>query len=283
MRRLLSALLLIVPIAASAQQGDCFPAKDSHEARLFGHFAVPLAFGPAAAPMRPAPWSITVGLEGSYLPKPSDEIATPTVCRPGKGPENTDFGPVLPRPRVSLGLPGGFLFEAGWIPPLTRIKGAKANLVSVALGRVFQLGSGGMVLGLRAQVTAGVIHAPIVCNDEALQDPVSECFNGTKSDDTYKPNTFGLDGSLGWSLGGGRLRPFLGGGYSLLHPRFQVHFKNQFGQLDQRKVEVDLNRGVLFAGASWFPSPRFSLTGEIYSAPTDLVTGRVIVSYSLWR
>lgn len=277
MRSLLSCLMLAVPAVAWAQ-GDCFPDKDSHEAQAFGIFSVPLAFAPGGAPAPMAPWHLQVGMETSYLPNIDDSTATPTVCRPGKGPENMDFGALLPRPRVSLGLPSGFVLEASWIPPV-RVNGAKPSVFGVALRKSVALG--GMTLGIRGHATTGVIHAPVTCDDDALQDPLSECFNGTKSNDEFHPNIFGADASLGWSLGGGRFQPYLGAGFNVLHPRFRVNFTNQFDQVDRRRVEVDLNRAVLFAGASWFPGPRLGISGQIYSAPTDAVTGRVAVSIGL--
>ena len=277
MRLLLSCFVLAAPAAAWAQ-GDCFPAKDSHEAQVFGIYSVPLAFGPAGAPATMAPWHLRVGVETSYLPNIDDSTATPTVCRPGKGPENVDFGALLPRPRLSLGLPSGFALEASYIPPV-RVNGAKPSIFGVALRKSIPLG--GMTLGIRGHATVGVIHAAIVCDEAALQDAVSECFNGTKSNDEYHPNIFGADASLGWSLGGGRFHPYLGAGYNVLHPRFRVNFTNQFDQVDRRRVEVDLQRAVLFAGASWFPGSRFAVSGQIYSAPTDAVTGRVAVSIGL--
>ena len=277
MRRLLPGLMLVIPTLAWAQ-GDCFTPKDSHEAQVFGIFSVPFAFAPAGAPAPLPQWHLRVGIETSYLPNIDDSTATPTVCRPGKGPENMDFGPLLPRPRLSLGLPSGFVLEASFIPPV-KVKGAEPKVVGVALGKRFQLRN--MTIGIRAHATAGVVHAPITCDDDALKDPISECFNGTRSNDEFHPNIFGADASVGWSLGGGRFQPYLGAGYNLLHPRFRVNFTNQFGQVDRRRVEVDLNRAVLFAGASWFPGSRFGVSGQIYSAPTDAVTGRVAVSVGL--
>ncbi|MEP7326234.1 MAG: hypothetical protein ABI836_09830 [Gemmatimonadota bacterium] len=280
MRSLLCCLLLSLPAAARAQgaNDDCFPAKDSHEAQVFGIYSVPLAFSPGGAPGSMAPWHIRVGVETSYLPNIDSTTATPTVCRPGKEAENVDFGALLPRPRISLGLPSGFALEASYIPPV-RVNGAKPSIFGVALRKTFALG--GMTLGVRGHATVGVIHAAIVCDDDALKDPNSECNNGTKSNDEFHPNIFGADASLGWSLGGGRFQPYLGGGFNVLHPRFRVNFTNQFDQVDRRRVEVDLQRAVLFAGASWFPSPRFAVSGQIYSAPTDAVTGRVALSIGL--
>lgn len=277
MRSLMSCLLLAVPAVAWAQ-GDCFPDKDSHEAQAFGIFSVPLAFAPAGAPEQLEPWHVRIAIEASYLPNIDDSTATPTVCRPGKEAENMDFGALFPRPRVSLGLPSGFILEASYIPPIS-VNEAEPSLFGFALGKRFVMG--GMTLGIRGHATVGVVHAPVTCDDDALEDPISECFNGTKSNDEYHPNIFGADASLGWSLGGGRFKPYLGAGFNVLHPRFRVNFTNQFDQVDRRRVEVDLNRAVLFAGATWSPSERFGVSGQIYSAPTDAVTGRLALSIGL--
>jgi hypothetical protein len=222
-------------------------------------------------------WSIRLALETSYIPNIDEETARPSVCRPGKGPENTDFASALPRPRLTVGLPAGIAVEVSWVPPIS-FNDATANLFGFSLGRAFALGES-IQLGVRVHATTGRIEAPITCDDEALEDPISECFNGTRSEDRYQPRALGADLTAGWSLGGGRVRPFVGTGINLLRPRFQVHFVNQFGQLDNRKVEVDLERLAMFAGMSWFPAARVGVTGQIYSAPADAVTGRFTVSY----
>ena len=277
MRRFLSAVLLTLPASALAQ-GDCFPPDDSNEAKVFAVFAVPFAFGPAESPAATRPWGLRLALEASYIPNIDDETATPTICRPGKGPENTDFVAVLPRPRAQLGLPRGFLLEVGWVPPIS-VNEAKPHLLGLALGKVLAFGTDGPSVSLRLHATIGQIRAPITCDNGALKDPQSECFNGTKSEDRYRPNAFGADLAGAWSIKDGRVRPFVGAGINLLRPRFQVHFVNQLGQLDDRRVEVDLERLVLFAGASWFPTARWGVTGQVYAAPADAVTGRIAISY----
>jgi hypothetical protein len=236
-------------------------------------FAVPLAFSRGSAPdLFPG---FTAGVELAYLPKVSDATATPTTCRPGKGPEHTDLLFAVPRPRIGMPLPFGLSLQASWIPPI-RVNGVKANLFGVSVEKAFGR-LDGLVAAIRAHATFGSVRAPVTCDDEALLDATSECFGGTRSDDRLSPNILGLDVAVGGSLAGGRLRPYGGAGYNRLQPRFQVNFTDQFGELDDRRVEVDLDRLVLFGGATWQVAERLGLTGELYAAPSDAVTGRVIV------
>lgn len=256
-----------------AAQTVCRPPDGSHEASTLATFSVPLAFSGAAPPeLHPG---FSVGLEGAYLPRIDRTTATPTICRPGKGAENTNLLFALPRPRIQIPLPLGLAFQASWVPPV-RVAGVKANLFGISLAKSFGRRDGA-VLGLHAHATFGSIHAPITCNDAALDDPASECFNGRRSDDRYAPNIAGADVSLGWSMAAGRLRPFLGGGYNRLQPRFRVNFTNQFGDVDHTRVEVNLDRVALFGGAQWQLTPRLGVVGEVYAVPTDAVTWRLVV------
>jgi hypothetical protein len=165
-----------------------------------------------------------------------------------------------------------------------RLNGVKANLFGVSLAKSFGLGS--LVGSLRAHDTFGSIRAPITCARAALADPVSECFHGTLSDNKYAPNIFGADFALGRSMIGGTLRPYLGAGYNRLEPRFRVNFTNQFGNLDTTLVEVNLNRAVVFGGASWQVVDRLSATTEIYAAPAPVAANwqsrSKYISYSEW-
>ena len=269
--------------AGAAAQGtaDCFPAKNSNEARTMAIFGVPLAFSRAEAPVINPTGRFHVGLEVSSVPNVDRETATPTFCRPDKGPENTDLLFAMPRPRASVALPAGFMLEASWTPPI-RVAEVEANLVGMALSRVTALNAKGVVLSLRAHGSFGTIKAPVTCDDAALQDATSICYQGSRSDDSFQPNVVGVDAAVGWQLGR-TIRPYLGAGYSHLAPRFQVNFTDQFGDTDRRKVEVDLNRGALFAGFSWSATTAVELSGELYAVPTDAITGRVVGRIRLGR
>ena len=276
MRRALAgaAVGLLLLTGEAAAQGDCFPPTDSHEAQTFGIMSVPLAFSPLSAPRGVSRTTVRLGLEGATVANPDAVTRTPTICRPGKGPERTDFLFAVPRPRVGVLLPNGFSLELSWIPPV-RVAGVKANLLSVAAGRI--MAAGRMSLGLRAHATVGLIRAPITCDTAALADPTSECFEGTRSDDRFHPNIFGVDATLGVPVADGRAHPFLGAGYSLLHPRFQVNFTNSQGSTDNRKVEVNLQRVVMFGGIGWTPAATWEVTGELYASLGDAVSARLAV------
>ncbi|HEU4648992.1 MAG TPA: hypothetical protein VFS33_08030 [Gemmatimonadales bacterium] len=280
--RTVAVTLLLLTLAALpvCAQNVCRPPDNSNEANTLAAMSVPIAFAPLDAPRPARPGAIQVALEGTYIPQIDSVTRTPTICRPGKGAEQTQLLVAFPRPRVLIGLPGGLQFEGAWVPPIT-INSVKANLGSAALSRGFPLGRGNTVLGIRAHATFGVVNAPITCPADQLANPASECFQGTQSDDRYHPNIFGAEGTLGWAMAGGQLHPYIGGGVNVLHPRFQVNFVNRFGDLDNTRVEVNLTRGVVFGGLAWRVAPGWGVSAEIYAQPADAVTGRLALGYAI--
>jgi hypothetical protein len=275
MTALLGTLLVPCPALVAAQ--ECRPPTTSNEANAFGMVSVPLAFGRAQAPeLLPG---LRFGLEAAYVPQVDDATATPTVCRPGKGPEDVNLTSLIPRPRLSVPLPLGLALEASWIPPV-RISGVKANLFAVSLGRSFG-DFDGVVVAIRGHATFGSLRAAITCDDDALTVPASECFQGTRSDDRFSPNIFGADLALSVPVAEGRLRPYAGAGYNRMTPRFQVGFTNSAGFVDTTRVIVNLDRVAVFGGATWILSYRFALSGEVYAMPADAVTARLVFRSSL--
>lgn len=272
----LGALLLVAagPVVA---QDVCLPGKDSHEANTFAILSVPVAFTGARVPVHSHGTTVSFGLEVASIPDVDAADATPTTCRPGKGPENAHPIDVLVRPRVAVSW-HELVFEASWIPPVT-VSGVRANLVGLAIAHPHPLGRE-LVLGLRIEAVFGSLHAPVTCNDAALRDPASECFGGTRSNDRWSPNIFGAEAALGRSHG--RLRPHVGVGYSFLDPRFQVDFTNAAGSTDRRQVNVNLQRAAVFGGLTYVAA-RASVTAEAYSTPADAVAARVVLRALLSR
>lgn len=268
------ALLVSAPLMA---QGNCNPGSSSREADLFGHFSVPLAFSASQAPWIYLPGSMQFAIEGTYLPDANDRIATPTKCRPGKGPENVNLLSAFPRPRVAFALGDGVLMEVSWVPP-ARINGVKPNLWGLAISRTVPVNAKGAMFSGRVHGSFGSIKAPFVCSKEDTQDAANaDCFGSEESDDKYSPNIFGVELAFGWAWAQGKIRPYLGSGYNIIHPRFQVN--HTIGTaVDDTKIKVNLSRWVLFGGFSFAPTQHFMLSTEAYTAPSDLITARLKAS-----
>jgi hypothetical protein len=273
----LPAAFVALPLSA---QGVCTPGTDSNEAKMLAFYAAPMVFSPAGTAGLKA-GEIRLALDVTYIPAPSDEIISPEECYRTDKTENTELSPVLPRPRLAIGLGRGFTIEGMYLPPVT-VLDATPNLLSLALGYTRQLGAGGMGVGIRAHTTLGEVSGAITCAKDVLQTtrPTGSCFATKPSDDTYKPNMVGVEGLLSFGAQS-RFRSYLGAGYSALAPRFKVGYVDALNNVDNTEIEVDLNRFAAFAGAAWHLSSRFALTGELYSVPQDLTTIRLGGSFAL--
>lgn len=265
-------LALAAPVGLLWAQDDCFPADDSNEARTFGIVSVPLAFTGAGGPPA-ARDGVILGVEGAWLPRVPDRLATPTACRPGKGPENANPLPGFLRLRAAITM-AGWQLEAGWIPPV-RIEGVRANLVGLAVGREVPL-AGPWVARPRLHAVLGSLRAPITCDDDALIDPASECFEGTRSNDRWRPGVLGVE--LAVARRAVPWMPHAGIGYTHLRPRFRVDFTNAQGSTDRRRVSVDLHRMAVFGGVSYAVAS-WLVTTEAYATLGDRITGRLVLRY----
>jgi hypothetical protein len=266
----LGAFLAAAPLAA---QSDCSPSSSSHEADVFAHFSVPLAYSIGQSPWIYRPGSVQIGVEAALVPDANSSIRTPTKCRPTAGPENWNLTNFLFRPRVGFALGDGVLLEVSWLPSLG-IGDIKPNLWGFAVSRTVPMSTKGAVFMGRAHATLGSIRGPITCSAAAVHTP-GPCLNATRSDDKFSPNIFGVEVAFAWPLAQGRLRPYLGGGYNILHPRFQVGYTDSLGQTNDQKTRVNMSRWVVFGGATLEPVSGLLLSAEAYSAPADLITARV--------
>lgn len=285
----MAASALIYSALTTAQLlagGECRPPKDSSEAKLLAWFTAPIAFSPAGHTERLAPGAVRLSFEVSYVPAPGSDISRATYCR--RKSETTDLSPVLPRPRVAIGLPGGFFVEGSYLPPV-KVMDATPNFGSVALGwslTVLQRESGSSAwVTLRAHATMGEVRGAITCSKQALQirDNRAPCYGITPSDDRYEPRMVGGELAIGWR-GTGSISAYLGGGYTDISPRLQVNFQpGGIGFLDNTRVLLDDSRLAAFAGGSWRVTRRAAVTAEVYSVPKDLTTVRVGGSWQLRR
>jgi hypothetical protein len=265
--------MIVLSVAATSVGAQCKVDEDSNEAKLLAYYAVPLAFSPSGTLESMPKGSIRLGFELTYIPEPDDELRHTSICFLPKE-ENAQLSPVLPRPRVSIGLPGGFFVEGTYLPPVT-VADATPNMGSIAVGLV-RPWTGSYGVSLRAHGTFGSVKGPITCPSEALQltNPNAACYGSSPSDDTYRPNILGIEGAVTWS-GSSRYAAYAGAGYSSLRPRFQVGFQPANAPFDSTRVEVDLDRISLMLGGRWHATQTLALAGEVYAVPEDVVTFRL--------
>lgn len=281
----LAIALVVVPPAAAQTNTTCRPDEDSNEAKLLAFFATPIAFSPGGIAEALAPWRVRVAVEAAYVPSPSREMQQPEACYGIKKTENTDLSPVFPRPRIGVGLPGGFVLEASYLPPIT-VADAEPNLASLALYRPWTIRENpdGANLSLIARVhgTIGRVRGSITCPDESLQqnDPTAACYGSEESWDTYEPNMFGGEVVLAREGALERWGAYGTGGVTLLRPRFQVGFQYLSGIYDDTKIEVDMTRFAVGAGAWYRVGSSAAITGEVYSVPVDATTFRLGGAYT---
>ena len=290
--RPLVALAATVLVAAGAQaqtNATCRPSRQSNEAKLLAFFATPIAFSPGGIVEEVAPWRLRIGFEATYVPSPSREIQQPEACYGIKKTENTNLSPVFPRPRVTIGLPGGLQLEGSYLPPVT-VADAEPNLGSVALMRPLRISGGGdgdgaTDLVLRAHATFGRVRGAITCPKKAVQtrDSNLACYGTDASSDTYKPNMFGGELGLAREASGGRWGAYAVSGVTWLRPRFQVGFQYKDAAFDDTKIRVDMTRFAAGAGAWYRLGVSTAVTGELYSVPSDATTFRLGGAYTFRR
>lgn len=272
------AALLAGTVAARGAGAQCRPPASSNEAKLLAYYAAPIVFAPQGAP-GPATRGLTLGGELTYIPEPDPSLQRTGLCFTPKQ-ESTQLSPVFPRPRLALGLPWGLLIEASYLPPL-KVAGAQANMFSgaIAVSRMLLALDGKPVLhgAARVHMTRGWVRGAITCAKSALQtrDSSAPCYGTSPSRDTFRPNMWGIDGSIGRAFVSGRLDLYAGGGVNWLAPRFRVGFTDGNGLVDSTRVEVDLQRAAWFAGGSWRVIGPWSATGQVYGVPADVTLFRL--------
>lgn len=268
-------LAALAPLGAS---GQCLPPDDSNEARLLAYYEAPLTFSPQLTPGRMGAAGFGIAGDLTYIPSPDPALQRTGRCFTPKE-ESTQLSPVFPRPRLVVALPFGLTVEGSYLPPL-KFGGAQANLVSGALSLSRGVGSwlgGPVTASFRAHATHGWVRGAITCAKSALQqrDASRPCYGTKPSLDTFRPNASGLEAMLSRTMLAERLGVYAGAGINRLAPRFQVGFTDATGFADRTRVEVDLTRTAVFAGADWRLRGMISATAQLYAVPEDVALFRL--------
>ncbi len=279
-------LYLVAGLAAPAARAQCTPGANSNEARLLAFYSVPIAFSALDAPMRRAAGSVEFSAEVSPVPTADPAIEHASECYDASAKQHSRLTSVFARPRIAVTLPYGLAIEASYIPPV-RIGDAHPHLGSAAISETAPLHAfgpfGSAAVMVRAHGTVGRVRGPITCSASALQQsaPDSACYGNNPSNDSFHPTMFGVEAVVGASSRGGRFEFFAGSGITWLRPRFQVGFTHLDGVSDSTRVEVNLQRWAILAGATVHLPKSFALTSEVYSVPKDVTTWRAALSYRI--
>src|SRR4051812_46689242 len=215
-------ILSAIAFVATKSVAQCRVESSSNEGKLLAFYTAPIAFSMATAPEVLPPWSIRLGAEGEYIPKPDQAIERTGACFTQKS-EKTSLSPVFGRPRITIGGPFGFAFEAAYLPPVT-IARAKPNLFSFAVSHAqhFALGpaASGTTLMLRVHGTFGNVKGAITCPRSSLQQssPSSPCYGTRPSSDTFHPDMFGGEVAAGFAPGSGGISFYAGTGANRIDP-----------------------------------------------------------------
>jgi hypothetical protein len=270
--------------AARMVSAQCMPPHDSHEARLLAFYSVPIVFSADPATIGLPSGAVRLSGEGVFVPTPSAALQETKYCYAGK-PEHTSLTPFFGRPRLAIGLPHGFGVEVSYLPPIT-IADATPNLAWAALWFSHAM-SDNIDVTMRAHLTSGVVHGPITCPHNALQqqDSTAPCYGTTESRDEFRPDMYGGELMASMSPGGraSRVQVSAGVGVNALRPRFQVGFTNSLGVTDHTAILVNLTRVTGFAAATVRLSARCDVSTQGYASFGDVATLRGMVGCRLIR
>ena len=279
----IGVLLFTAQREANAQ---CRVPAGSNEAKLLAFYTAPIVFTMATAPEVLPPASIRIGVEGEYIPKPDpaiEQTGTGTIRCFNQKSEHTSLSPVFGRPRITVGGPFGFAFEAAYLPPVT-IARATPNLFSFALSHAhhFALGpvSNGTTVMLRVHGTFGNVKGAITCPRSQLQQttPLSPCYGTNPSKDTFHPDMFGGEVAAGFAPGVRGISFYGGTGVNRIDPHFQVGFTPAGSTPDMTQVELQkpLYRATIFGGVTAVLRQILDVGAQVYSVPADATLFRLM-------
>jgi hypothetical protein len=199
---LLLAALLLWGSGARAQlvvRNDAHLASDRPEAWAMNYVAASTFMTAFGATPALAPWSSSVALDLGDIPRLSQ--AQQRVGLGGIKQEDLNKSPVFGRIRFILGLPGDFVAELGYTPPLT-IDGAQPlDLFALSIGhRLFE--GDNFTLSAQAFGQHGRVHGDITCPAHlaGVTDPEQNPFGcRAPSNDYLMVNYYGLEATSEWT------------------------------------------------------------------------------------
>jgi len=222
-------------------------------------------------PRTQKPGSVSIGIEGGWLPPLSD--AQQMVGYDGTEAQDLNKAPFIPRVRVSIGLPARLSLVVAAVPPITMF-GLKPRLLAVALERpVYE--SSALAVGVRFYGQMGTVEGAYTCPASVATLPAGSAGNPegclTASSDTASLRYLGGEGSVAFRPDN-RLSPHLGAGLSYMDVGFQVDALT-FGMIDHTHY---LSHGTVFSvsgGVSYRLIDKLTLGVDVFYTPLSVRRG----------
>lgn len=275
---LLSLVLLsMVSATGSAQteppvlEGTEMISFDRPEAWAMKWFASITLFTSLAPPTKREAGSVGLGFELDWIPSLSEDQRR--VGFSGTKVEDLNRLPVLPRPRVAVGLGRKFTLEAAWIPPV-EVKGLTPNIVDVAIERPLAE-AGNWTFGGRAYGQYGTLEGDITCTTDDAMIPPGDPGNSfgcqEPSTDQVTLAYAGLAATVGYRIPSTRASFVNFGVYATyMDLVFQVDALT-YGLRDRTRQETDGWTVAAVAGFGFAVSERVGLAFEAFYSPLDVI------------
>ena len=242
-------------------------ASDSPEGWAMRYFAGTTLLTSFGETLRLAPWRWSAALDVGSIPRLSD--AQQQVGLGGSKSEDLNKSPVFGRLRLALGLPGDWVAELGYTPPL-EIAGSRArNILALAVGRRL-FGSDALWLSMRALGQVGKVRGDITCPARIAgnPDPVANPFDcRAPSHDTLTTSYYGLDATIGGDAGNWKWHA----GAGIVRADLAVQVDAFIAQThDRSRLTSDGNLPWLTIGMRYDLDRQWSVAAELLYVPLDV-------------
>ena len=265
----LPALLLLADgaIGQTVIRDDRTVASDSPEGWAMRYFAgttLMTSFGETA---KLAPWRWSAAAELGSIPHLSD--AQQHVGFGGSKQEDLNKSPVFGRLRLAVGLPGAWVAELGYTPPLQLAGSQARNVFAAAVGRRL-IDSDPLSLSVRALGQLGKVDGDITCprrlsgDADAVANPFG-CV--VPSNDAFTADYYGIDATAGLNTGPWQFYASGGIVRAKLHVRVDAFVALTH---DQSRITSNGNLPWLTFGARYAFDPRWSMGVEMLYVPLDV-------------
>ncbi len=255
-----------ISAAQGAEEID-FDRPESWAMKYFASVTIPTQMGPPEVRL---PWRIDVDLELGWIPHLSEEQRR--VGFNGVKEEDLNRSPVMVRPRLRVGLPGGFGLDLSWVPPV-EVQGVKSNLFSIGVDRALWQGERWSI-GARAYAQVGETTGDFTCPGSVAAFPPGDPENiwgcEAPSSDTVSMDYFGFAVTGGFRLNAlGTQTLYFGAGTTSMDLIFQTDAVT-YGFHDRTRLETDGWTSFVNAGFSWEAWERSRFSVEAFYSPLDV-------------